>query len=333
MTVCHTWSRPARLCGLAIAVAWSAESGAALRHRYSFNDGTAQDSVGEAHGVPVHGAPITNGAVAFDPLVNNGTNTDAATGQYIQLPKIPLWRNTSLDLWFTWEGGQDWQRVLDIGRRAPYYGDPSQYIGTGFVIIAVRNFGGSYGYLGQISHSTWGQPADTDYTFSGDETVGGGVERHWTLVQDLDHGLQSLYVDGVRMATATARVDLSTAPYTNFFLGRSQFSWDPFFRGRINEVRIYDHALAPDEVALSEQNGPDQPASMPRLKLLMSPEGVGVGFFAEPGARYRLEGSPALDGASWSPVGEAGPFPLGLAVRIPDPATARWRLYRVLTAP
>ena len=33
----------------------------ALTHRYSFNDGTAADSVGTAHGVPINGARIAGG--------------------------------------------------------------------------------------------------------------------------------------------------------------------------------------------------------------------------------------------------------------------------------
>ena len=40
-----------------LVVVAAAPAGAALTHRYSFNDGTANDSVGNAHGVPVRRSP------------------------------------------------------------------------------------------------------------------------------------------------------------------------------------------------------------------------------------------------------------------------------------
>jgi hypothetical protein len=43
----------------------------------------------------------------------------------------------------------------------------------------------------------------------------------------------------------------------NDWLGRSQFSPDPFFNGSINEFRIYDQALSGAEVAASFAAGPD----------------------------------------------------------------------------
>ena len=51
------------LAGMAMLFAGSAE--AALTHRYSFNDGTANDSVGTAHGTLIG----TNGSIAGGQLV------------------------------------------------------------------------------------------------------------------------------------------------------------------------------------------------------------------------------------------------------------------------
>src|SRR5947209_5502625 len=58
---------------------------AALTHRYSFNDGTADDSVGTANGELVNGAPVIAGQLVFNPNTNNGISTNIATGQYVNL--------------------------------------------------------------------------------------------------------------------------------------------------------------------------------------------------------------------------------------------------------
>ena len=50
--------RCARSCLAVLVVVAPAFAGAALTHRYSFNDGTARDSAGAAHGVAVNGPRI-----------------------------------------------------------------------------------------------------------------------------------------------------------------------------------------------------------------------------------------------------------------------------------
>ena len=53
-----------------------------LTHRYSFDDGTASDSIGNTHGSLENGASIADGKLV---LANNGIDTDPATGQYVSL--------------------------------------------------------------------------------------------------------------------------------------------------------------------------------------------------------------------------------------------------------
>jgi hypothetical protein len=57
---------------LPIAVTWAVALGAiadcasaALTHRYSFNDNTANDSVGTSHGLAVNGPTFSNGPIVF----------------------------------------------------------------------------------------------------------------------------------------------------------------------------------------------------------------------------------------------------------------------------
>src|SRR5277367_3795815 len=76
---------------------------AGLTHRYSFNDGTANDSVGGANGTLMNGATVSGGQLQFNPAVNNGSN-DPAMGQYVSLPSNILdTKSFTLEAWATEE--------------------------------------------------------------------------------------------------------------------------------------------------------------------------------------------------------------------------------------
>ena len=57
----------------------------------------------------------------------------------------------------------------------------------------------------------------------------------------------------------------------NNWLGRSQWSQDPFYNGSINGFRIYDGALSPADVAASFARGPDA---------VPEPSAIGAGVLA-----------------------------------------------------
>src|SRR3954468_20187179 len=109
-------SRSSRaLAALVAAIAVPGSAWGTLTHRYSFNDGTANDSVGTANGVLVNGAAVQGGSLVFDPAVNTGFNTSPATGQYVDLPNnIARTRAFTIEAWTTWRGGAAWQRVADF---------------------------------------------------------------------------------------------------------------------------------------------------------------------------------------------------------------------------
>jgi hypothetical protein len=61
----------------------------------------------------------------------------------------------------------------------------------------------------------------------------------------------ALYVDGAE-AGRTGNVPVAPADFANHlracYLGRSQYSGDPYLLGALDEVRIYGRALTADEV-------------------------------------------------------------------------------------
>src|SRR6476646_10448658 len=71
------------VAALVAAIAVPGSALGTLTHRYSFNDGTANDSVGAANGVLGNSATVSGGQLN---LVNSGTSNVVTTGQYLDLP-------------------------------------------------------------------------------------------------------------------------------------------------------------------------------------------------------------------------------------------------------
>ncbi len=247
-------------CLLLIALCTSTAFGD-LIHQYTFNDRTANDSVGGAHGTAVHDPLFQNGQVIFDPSINDGSNSNPATGQYIDLPNgIAAHRALTIEVWTTFRGGNQWQRIVDFGDSTagellPDDGK-TDYDGGGFLILTPKN--GLDFLIGQISIDSWGDPADTDLSLT-DDTFTPNVEHHVVYTHDPDAGEQRLYLDGVTVGGDTAVVDPSTSTWKNYFIGRANFYNNAFYNGSVNELCIYNHALSFSDVRLRNLAGPQVP--------------------------------------------------------------------------
>jgi hypothetical protein len=259
-----------QLYAVVVALGLPGICNADLVNRYSFNDGTARDSVGGADGVAVNGPTFTGGQVVFSPSVNNGTNINPATGQYIDLPDtIARTRALTLEIWATYRGGPSWQRLVDFGNCTAGELLPTDkttigYTGGGFIILT--HSGSSL--LGQISINSWGGASDTNDTFGTGMSL--NVEHQVVFTHDPDTGIEALYLDGVQTGHSAATVDPSTTNYLNHFLGRSNFYQDPFLNGSIDEFRIYNSALSATQVATDFRLGPDalpEPATLSLIAL------------------------------------------------------------------
>ncbi len=257
-----------------------------LIHQYTFNDGTANDSVGGAHGIAVHDPLFQNGQVIFDPSINDGTNSDPATGQYIDLPNgIAAHRALTIEVWTTFRGGNRWQRMVDFGNCTagellPWNAFPKNYDGTEFLILTPTD--NQDHPLGQISIAG----AGTDYSVSNtDMTL--NEEHHVVLTHDPDLGLQFLYLDGQQVGVTSADVDPSTSTWVNYFIGRANFSTNAFYNGSFNEVRIYDHALSALDVHNNYVAGPQ---AIPEPTTLAMICGALASFVAITAHRRRSQG-------------------------------------------
>lgn len=218
----------------------------ALVHRYGFQ-GTGTVVTDSVSG--------QNGEVIGAELSGTGTLTLAggSSDGYVDLPNgiVSALTDATFELWFTWHGGDVWQRIFDFG---------SSDGGEG-----VQGTGASYIYLTPKSGATQGTLSVT-YSFDGPGgTVGLYTSDplpsdqlvHLVVVVDSEQNTLSLYLDGVLVGSADPAPILSSIVDNNNWLGRSQFSSIEELAGTYEEFRIYDTALTATQVATSFAAGTD----------------------------------------------------------------------------
>ncbi|HTI70939.1 MAG TPA: LamG-like jellyroll fold domain-containing protein, partial [Candidatus Limnocylindria bacterium] len=222
---------------LLAALAAALPAGADVIHRYSFT-ADASDSVGSASGTLLGGATIDNKAVVL-----NGTDG------YVDLPNniVSSLNALTLETWITDTGSAGWARVWDFGTSAG--GEDVSGTGLTHIFLSLPNGGGAL--MSDYRSSSAEQsltiprpPAD--------------VPVHVVWTSDPVTKLGSLYLNGALAGTLN-NLNITPAQVGNTFndwLGRSQYN-DPYFKGSIDEFRIYDNAISPLQVAVDAALGPD----------------------------------------------------------------------------
>lgn len=240
---------------------------AALLHRWSF-DGNADDSVGAAHATLYNGASISGGWLI---LANTGTSNDPAINQYASLPigsTIAGLTDMTIETWFLWGGGNNWQRVWDFGQNTALNMFLTPKSSSGDKRFAITTSGGSGEQ--RVIHSG---------------AIATMTSVHLVVTLDDATDTARMYLNGVLVAQNTG-VTLKPSELgntVNNWLGRSQYSADPFFKGAYDELRIYNQGVSPHLVNMSYQLGPDRlpPPAAYQLANLMD-QATAVWQFRDP---------------------------------------------------
>ncbi len=271
--------KPARfpLLGLTAAALFAAiltAADAGLVNLYTFNDGTADDSVGGAHGVLVNGGAFTTAGLSglLDLTYNTGQGGQAG-GAYLDLPNglITAAVNStagggaagafSFSIWFTVEQNRNWAAAASFGtsnngeNNTNGGASSSPYI----QLIPLAGAGGNPFRLTTHANGT------NSELFVDTDTAPAGALLHVAGVYDQSGGQPGvfrLYVNGSLIgsnpvAAAGHSLNLTSFTNNNNWLGRSQWN-DPAFDGTYDELAIYNHALAQGEVTAIFQAGPVQ---------------------------------------------------------------------------
>jgi len=213
---------------------------------YKFDDGSgtvAHDSSG-ATGGPRDGMLVTagtGGAVAFSATHQVGTGALGLTsngstgGGYVVVPSLAALAPGALTIsaWVNVSTSQQWQRVFDIGSST-----------TSNIALTTHNGSNAVRFI--IRTGTVSQEIASSVVLS--------LSAWHHLAVVLAEGATYtgvLYVDGVAVATNTAMSlhasDLGAT--TDNFVGKSQFTADPFFSGLIDDFRVYRRALTAEQIA------------------------------------------------------------------------------------
>ncbi|MGD9635013.1 MAG: LamG-like jellyroll fold domain-containing protein [Pirellulales bacterium] len=276
------------LVGVAMLFAASAE--AALTHRYSFNDGTANDSVGTAHGTVVG----TNGSISGGALVlaNNGEGSQnpGAAGAFLDLPNGLITSSAAasgavtVEMWITMQENRDWAAAFSAGTSV--HGENTSDCcndNEPYIQVIPRSGDGGQGNDVRVTSNSYGGPEGwvDDLGAANGTDLAVGQQEHLVSVFDQSGGLPgsiTVYRNGSLMGTAAmaANLDLktflradNTGGDVNVWLGRSQWP-DSLAEASYDEVRIYSHALSANEAAANFRAGPNAVVPEPASLVLMA---------------------------------------------------------------
>ena len=199
-------------------------------------EGNVQDTSGKgnngtASGDPVYGQGLTGlgKALGFD-----GVN------DYVDLPigsLLSTLNSSSFAAWVYFNNvGNAWQRIFDFGNPGVGTASPNVYMflssnnGSRIVRFAIRNATVGEQIVNGLAAPTTGW-------------------HHVAVVIDSASMTLRLYQDGILVRSgATTVLPKDMGVTTQNWLGRSQYTADPYFGGAIDEFRTYNRALSESEV-------------------------------------------------------------------------------------
>lgn len=194
---------------------------------------TAADSSGNGN----DGTLINMGSSGWTTGAVGGALEFDGNNDYVSLPigsVINSLTNCTIALWVNWDGGGGyWQRCWDFGSSE-----------SDNMFLTVNN---SYTDTPRFAITTTGW-WDEDQTTAPDSLSGGW--HHLTVTIDADSSIHSLYVDGelVEENTSARYTPSDLGSTSQNWLARSQYSADPYFNGRLDDVRIYNRVLSDEEI-------------------------------------------------------------------------------------
>lgn len=150
---------------------------------------------------------------------------------FLQLPAtIALSRDLTFSAWINLQGGNAWQRIFDFGYDTDHYVFLTTKPNTiNRMRLAIKN-GSDEHYFNATSTHKLREWMHVAVTFSAEAIT--------------------LYLNGEEAGSSTtiAERPADFRPMLNY-VGRSQFTADPMLNALVDDVRIYNYALSPEQIA------------------------------------------------------------------------------------
>ncbi len=220
-----------------------------LKHRYSFGEaaGTTAitDSVGGANGTLMNPS-ATSTLTGSGELTLDGNLSSA----YVALPAgmVSSLTNATFQVWVTYYGGANWQEIYSFG---------TNFGGNGVTYTTLIPQNGANGHL------RWSINEGGEAVIDGPTVLTISNEVCVTVAYNYSAQSASLYVGGRKVGSGPMNKPLFNIPDVDNYLGRSQFSADPFFQGALDELRIYSGVKSDLQVAVDAAAGPNTIATDP----------------------------------------------------------------------
>ena len=183
-----------------------------------------------------------NGTLVNGPLWATGKSGNAVdldgTNDYVSLPTGVLSSCTTCTVaaWVNLDAVSTWMRIFDFGTGTSTY-----------MFLTPKN--GSKAKSALRSRTM----ARVNKSLMGTSALATGGWHHVAVT--LNGATGTLYVDGVQVGQNTAMTlkpsDMGST--TQNWIGRSQFSADPYLNGKVDDFRIYSRALTASEIAALAQ--------------------------------------------------------------------------------
>lgn len=229
---------------------------AVLAHRYSFSPAlvgeipVAWDSVQGAHGTLYGSAAIVEGRLTLDGQGDTRSFTD---GSFVALPPdlISTFPSFTVEMWAraTDDKGA-WMRLFDFGN-CTTNGDGTIGTGNNYTMMTWRSS------LNDMRDGVRMNP--TEHVVAAPTLpIGDGVFHHIVYTYDAETLVGCIYTDGLRSGSGIQEFNPTQfGGCPNMWLGKSQWSADPYFAGDFDEFRIYEGVLSDGEVAMNYELGPE----------------------------------------------------------------------------
>jgi len=209
-----------------------------LMHSYTFNDGTADDSVGTAHGTIIGGN------------IGNGIYTSSLQGDYIELPGELITINTYPSITV--------EAYVVAGENNPYFtmmsyfGSTTGSFGTNHFYTALSNGGVS---KATISCNNTTDPWNYENRVNG-PLLDDGIPYH--LVSTLTNQNITWYINGslIGQEPLQSHNSIQFLDNTLAYLCKSGYTNDGTWIGSINEFNIYKGVMDSETITLRANQGP-----------------------------------------------------------------------------
>lgn len=189
-------------------------------------DDNVHDSAGNGFDATIHGSPKFAEGKQGRAIMLDGA------GEYLALPQAAIdCRDFTFAAWVYWYGGgwvstPTWQRVFDFGTDKEHCMFLSPQSNDEKLRFAIIN-GGDEQRLNapKLEVDKW---------------------THVAVVLKGDTG--TLYVNGKQADQQPITIDPADFKPVTTWIGKSTFASDPLFRGKLDDLRIYNHALSASQI-------------------------------------------------------------------------------------